>query len=146
MTAAVFDWAVWSARYPELVARGVTQLLANSFWDEATLLVDNGPCSIVSDVAVRAILLNMATAHIAALSPATGGSGAVGRVSSASEGSVSTSLDYGTISTSQAYWVQTPYGAQFWQATAPYRTARYVPGRSRYFGFGYRPGPFGYGL
>jgi hypothetical protein len=74
----------------------------------------------------------MVVAHLGTLSgvltPAGQGSTAtqVGRVSSASEGSVSASMDMGQQSKNAAFWLQTQYGATFWQATAKYRTMRYV--------------------
>ena len=58
----------------------------------------------------------------------------VGRVASASEGSVSVSLEYASsTSVNQAWFFQTPYGAQFWQATAAYRQMRYVAPMPRNF-------------
>lgn len=145
MTVAVFDWAVWSARYPELVAKGVTEPLAASLFIEAGLLLSNGPCSVVQDIPTRTLLLYMIVAHLAALSPVVrGGDGsAVGRTSSATEGSVSLSLDYAVTGAQAAYWAQTQYGAQFWASTARFRTFSYIPGPQRYLGtaafpFGFR--------
>jgi hypothetical protein len=82
----------------------------------------------------------MLTAHIAWLNaprdadgnPASTGSPAspiVGRINSASEGSVSVQADIGDAtagSPSQPWYMQTRYGAAYWAATAQYRTARYV--------------------
>lgn len=127
MTVAVFDWTAWAALYPELVAKGVTQPYATAlFGGPAGLLLDNTDCSPVADVARRLVFLNMVVAHLAYLQ-GPGSSGLVGRVDQASEGSVSAHADYGTQSASAAYWLQSPYGALYWQATAPYRTMRYVP-------------------
>lgn len=127
MTIAVFNWAAWSALYPKLVTAGVTEPYATALFNgPAGLLVDNTECSPVTDVAKRTTFLYMAVAHLAALE-GPGSTGVVGRLASASEGSVSVSFDYGTVSQSQAFWVQTPYGALFWQVTAPYRTMRYIP-------------------
>jgi hypothetical protein len=80
---------------------------------------------MVADAAVRSVLLNMLTAHIAALN-SPGASGVVGRVSSASEGSVSVSAEL-AVPGSAAWFAQTRYGIAFWQATAQYRTATYRP-------------------
>lgn len=141
MDEAVFNWSVWSMRYPKLVAGGVTEPLATLLFVEAQLFLNNGPCSIVTDIPTRTLLLYMIVAHLAATQgPAA--SGAVGRLSSASEGSVSTGFDYGAVSRSEAYWAQSPYGAEFWAATLRYRTARYVPAAGRYLGtsfYGRRP-------
>lgn len=132
-----FDFSIWSARYPTLAA-SVSMPAAQSYFDEATLYLDNTPGSLVQDVGKRAVLLGMLTAHIATLNAVINGqapSGLVGRISNASQGSVSvaTQNDYppGTVQ----WYQQTAPGASFWAATAQYRTARYLP-PARGFGFG----------
>lgn len=128
MTVAVFDYAAWVARYPEFGA--VSEQRAALFFAEAGLYLDNTDASPVQDVAVRLVLLNMVTAHIAALSGALNAdgkpSGLVGRVSSASEGSVSVSTELGLVPGSAVWFQQTSYGLSFWQATKGYRSAVYV--------------------
>ncbi|MCG0994723.1 DUF4054 domain-containing protein [Acetobacter indonesiensis] len=52
----------------------------------------------------------------------------VGRISAARMGSVDVQTDAGPVAGSQGWWLQTPYGAAYWAATAFLRTARYVPG------------------
>lgn len=126
MAVAVFDWATWSVLYPALVARGVTQAYATALFNgPAALLLNNTDCSPIVDIPTRTSLLYMVVAHLAFLE-GPGSSGLVGRVSSASEGSVSVATDYGTQSASAAYWLQSPYGAQYWQASAPWRVFQYV--------------------
>lgn len=130
MSVVVFDYATWAARYPEF--SGVSPSLAQMYFSEATLYLNNTGCSIVHDGlpgGERAMLLNMLTAHIAASNSGVAGQPAsqlVGRIANASEGSVSvgTQNDYppGTVQWYQA----TKYGAAFWAATAKYRTMRYV--------------------
>lgn len=128
MAVAVFDYAAWVARYPEFGA--VSEQRAALFFAEAGLYLDNTDASPVQDVAMRLVLLNMATAHIAALSGALNAdgkpSGLVGRVSSASEGSVSVSTELGLVPGSAVWFQQTSYGLAFWQATKGYRGAVYV--------------------
>lgn len=90
----------------------------------------------VTDATQAGVLLNLIVAHLVDLNFPGGGSpaaqGLVGRVTSASEGSVSVTLDAGTIATaSQAWWLQTPYGLSFWQLTGRYRTFRYARGYPR---------------
>jgi hypothetical protein len=132
----VFDPAAFAARYPQF-ANVSTQLLQAFFDEAAALYLNNSTRSIVQDLAERAILLNLIVAHLGTLSgvltPAGQGSNAtqVGRVASASEGSVSASLDMGQQSKNAAFWMQTQYGAQYWTATAQYRTMRYVLPRRR---------------
>ena len=88
---------------------------------------DNTGSSKITNETTRAMLLNMLTAHIAKLEI----SKQVGRVSSASEGSVSVSLDVGVMSGTAAWFMATNYGMAFWQATAQYRMARVYQGNPR---------------
>lgn len=130
MAVAVFDYALWAARYPEL-AISVDASLAGAYFLEAGLYLDNSDCSPVVDVGTRLALLNMIVAHIARLNATIGGqapSGLVGRISSATQGSVSVSVDGGPMSDAGAWFQQTTYGAAFWRASAAYRTMHYVPG------------------
>lgn len=73
--------------------------------------------------------LNLLTAHLAQLfAPASTGqapSGIVGRISSASEGSVSVAAEF-PMTANSAWFNTTVYGSAFWQASAPFRTARYI--------------------
>lgn len=145
--AVVFNYAVWAARYPEL-ASSVDENLATAYFGEATLYLNNSCCSVVCGPEPRATLLNMITAHIAKLNATINGvppSGLVGRISDASEGTVSVAVDYGTQSASAAWWLQTQYGASYWQATARYRRGRYVPGPPPSFNGFPVPGRFGGG-
>ena len=131
MAIVVFDISAFRARYPEFAS--VTDDLLNAYFAEATVYLNNTDCSPVSDVAIRAVYLNMLVAHIAAMSSGVNGqkpTGLVGRVASASEGSVSVSLADVPSNSASWWYLQTPYGAACWQSTAAYRTARYVPGAS----------------
>lgn len=130
----IFDPVRFVLRFPQFAASvGGLQM----FFDEATLLLNNTHTSMVRDLTERAILLNLITAHIATLggiaTPGGAGSTAtqVGRVSSASEGSVSASMDMGATHGSSAWWMQTQHGATYWQLTAKYRTMRYITPRRR---------------
>jgi hypothetical protein len=126
----VFSFAAWSARYPEFSAVSVPA--AQAYFDEATLYLNNTPSSRVSDVVQRALILNMITAHIASLAgQASSPDGSlVGRITSASEGSVSVGTEY-KAPESAAWWVQTPYGSSAWSAMAPLRTMRWFPAPRR---------------
>lgn len=99
----------------------------------ATMVVDNTCASRISDATQRERLLNLLVAHIATLQPVSpnGGAGAgssmVGRIASATEGSVSASAEYAAeVSQSMAWFIQTQYGAMFWQLTSPARSFMYV--------------------
>lgn len=131
MGVVVFDLSVFRARYAEFSS--VADAVLNAYFSEATMYLNNTDNSRVSDVGQRGVLLNMLTAHIAALNSGVNGnapSELVGRISSASQGSVSVSTDMGPTTNSEAWYMQTKHGAAYWQATAPYRTAIYVPGAS----------------
>lgn len=130
---ATFSYAVWVARYPEFSE--VSEPTAQAYWDEATIYHRNdgvGPGP--STATIQRTLLNMLTAHIAARyskpdGNAQAASGIVGRISNASEGSVSVQSEYATATPgTMAWFLQTKYGADYWQATRPYRTMRYNPG------------------
>lgn len=146
MAVAVFDYGVWALRYPDLAAT-VASPLAGSYFAEAGLYLDNTDCSPVGDVNARLALLNMIVAHIAWLNrPASagGGTGLVGPIEQATEGSVTVKVKLPD-SRGLAWWfMQTPYGAAVWAAMAPYRTAHYVAGPQPLFGpFGYDPQGWG---
>ncbi len=125
MTSVVFDVAAFKTRYPEFASVDSGYLTA--CFTEATLYLSNGDSSRVQNITKRAIMLNMLTAHIAylggALSPDKQ-SMPVGRVASASEGSVSASFD-GPTPGSSFWYMQTQYGASFWQAASTYRGFQY---------------------
>ena len=132
MASVTFDPAAFKARYQEFAALG--NPLLSAYFSEATLYLNNGDDSKVSDLTVREILLNMLVAHLAKLNSGANGetpSDLVGRVSQASEGSVSVTADMGPPSGSAAWFLQTKYGAAYWQASLPFRTFGYVPGASR---------------
>ena len=132
MTAVVFNPVAFKARYPEFSA--VANATLGAYFTEATMYLSNADNSPVQNITRRAILLNMITAHVAALGGALSADGRplpVGRVSQASEGSVSAGLEYMAPGT-QAWYVQTQYGAAFWQATSSLRSFRYQPCPTRY--------------
>lgn len=134
-----FDFAAWVLIYPEFANCNPAQ--AQSWFNRASFLCGNEACNPVN--AVTGMLqecLYLLTAHIAWLNaprdasgvPAASGQPAspiVGRINSASEGSVSVGADMGDAtagSPSQPWYMQTKYGAEYWAMTAAIRTARYV--------------------
>lgn len=128
MPAVVFDPAAFKIRYPEFAA--VSDLRLTAFFNEATLYLSNADTSPVQNLTRRSMLLNMLVAHIATLAGALTPNNEpkpVGRISSATEGSVSVSLDYMTLTPGTGPWFnQTQYGASFWQATTSLRGFRYI--------------------
>lgn len=141
-----FDVAKWKGMYPEFAA--ATDPQAEGWFTRATFIVGNDWASPANRVAgMLESLLYLLTAHIAWLNMPRDAAGnfsstgsasqLVGRIDSASEGSVSVHADLGgggDSSPSQWWYMQSRYGAEYWAATAGFRTAHYVP----------RPAPWPY--
>lgn len=129
----VFDPVAFVARYPEFAGCSAVQL--GAYFLESGLYCVNATWNPAYNAGVLPQLLNMVTAHIAWISaprfnglPAVGGAPAsplVGRISSASQGSVSVNTESNYPPGSAQWYVQTTYGAAYWAATAPFRTFRY---------------------
>jgi hypothetical protein len=126
----VFDPVAFAAAFPQFSSLTSTQL-TTIILPIAEVYCRNDGGGPVSLAATQTALLNLMVAHVAALmfpplaTPA-GEVAPVGRVASASQGSVSVSFDFPQ--TPNAAWFnQTQFGAAFWQATAAYRTMRYLP-------------------
>lgn len=148
-----FDFTKFTSFYPEFINANPAQ---GQFWfDQAGLYCSNNTCNPAFADCKLETLLYMLTAHVGWLSAPRGADGLpassgtppqiTGRVSSASEGSVSVQTDIGNInggSPSQWWYMLTSYGQAYWAATAPYRTARpvlnptVVPGTGVPFGIG----------
>lgn len=134
-----FDYNAWTGMFPEFTAVNTSQ--ATGFFNRATKIFRNDGGGPVCDAAEQSDLLNLLTAHIAWLNAFRDASGMpsstgtippspiVGRINSASQGSVSLGADMGDAtagSPSQPWYMQSRYGAEFWAATAGYRTAQYA--------------------
>lgn len=129
MGIVIFDPVEFKELYPSFSSLTDPQL--NNAFSLATMYLANTECSVVSDVAQRKTLLYLLTAHIAKMQYGEYGQkpgGLVGRISSATEGSVSVSAEYAAAAGSAQWYLQTSYGASYWEATARYRVARYVAG------------------
>lgn len=129
-----FDEAAFLARFPEFATWAAAHpgQLAERFTEVTLLYVNNTPYAYVMDVTERSILINYAIAHIltmgGALAPADDAgavAGKVGRISGATEGTVSAQLDMGAQPGTAAWWLQSQYGATYWNGTAKYRSFRY---------------------
>ncbi|MFW5410782.1 DUF4054 domain-containing protein [Pectobacterium brasiliense] len=130
MAIVVLDIAKFRAMFPEF--SNVDDALIPFLFDPATDYLNNSEYSLVDDAVKRERLLYLLMAHIAYMrygdNRKRGGSGMVGRIASATEGSVSVSTDLGPIEFRYAWYTQSPYGMDFWQATKVYRMAQYYPG------------------
>jgi hypothetical protein len=128
MGQVVFDPVAFKLRYPEFSS--VSDILLGLYFEEATLYLSNLDDSPVQSLSRRAMLLNMLVAHICALYNIDVNDGSVrpvGRTSSATEGSVSAAFEYvsGGSTGTYAWFIQTPYGSSFWQATSSLRGFQY---------------------
>lgn len=128
-----FDPIAFVAQYPAFSAYNIAQPNGlQTYFNMTTPLLNNTCNSRISDLVLRSQLLNLLVAHMAqldgVLTPQGQGSTAqqVGRVSSATEGSVSAALAMPGVSANSAWYMQTQYGALYWQLTAPIRSMRYV--------------------
>jgi len=119
-----FNYSAWVARYPEFAA--VSPTAAGMYFNEATLYQRNDGTGPICDPTIQLTLLNMLTAHIAALYNNQPSNSPVGRISNATEGSVTGAFEYSPPATASQAWAnQTKYGAQWWAATSAYRTIQY---------------------
>lgn len=124
----VFDLVEFRDLYPSLSA---TDDQLNMFFIMAEGFLDNTECSVVKDLATRKIMLYLLVAHLASLNQQVeSGNAVVGRVASASEGTVSISFDYGTMGNNERWYLQTPYGSTYWQMTKRYRSMLYRLGKA----------------
>ncbi|EGO4532846.1 DUF4054 domain-containing protein [Escherichia coli] len=130
MAVVTLDIASFRAMYPEF--SNVPDAILQFLFDQSTDYLNNADYSLVDDVVKRERLLYMLMAHLAYVrygdNRKRGGSGMVGRIASATQGSVSVSSDLGPIEFRYAWYTQSPYGLDFWQATKVYRMANYYPG------------------
>lgn len=131
----VFDASAFVAQYTAFAAYNTANPTGlQRYFNTATLYLSNAESSRVTDLTTRSMLLNLLVAHLAQLDGVLNAAGQgsqaqnVGRISSATEGSVSVQTQMQGVPGSAAWYMQTQYGATFWQATAKYRTMRYVRG------------------
>jgi len=126
MGVVVFSASEFRGQFPEFASNaGFTDAMLGGCFARSGMMLNNTDASPVSDLTIRALLLYLLTAHVAALWQR--GSGSVGRIASAGEGSVSASFDMPS-TVGAAWFNQTQYGAQYWQAVLPYRLGRYIRG------------------
>ena len=132
-----FNYGTWVAMYPLFAT--LTQEQGVAYFNLATLICANSSTNPINRDGNLAALLYLLTCHFAWLNcpkdpsgnPAATGSAAsplVGRISNATEGSVSVATEWnaGSGSDLEAFLTQTQWGAAYWAATAQYRTARYL--------------------
>ncbi len=134
MTAVVtFNFTTWTTAYPEFAS--CTSAQGQTWFNLADLIFANEECNPAFSLGVDRFsnLLYLLTSHIAWLNaprdaagnPAATGqlaSTLVGRINSATQGSVTVSTEYPVDANGREKWfAQTPWGALFWQATSQFR-------------------------
>lgn len=132
MAVVIFDPVAFKEAFPEFadVSNARLQLVFTS----ATAFLDNTDASVIVDGDRRSAIFFWLVAHLLTLGGTgvigasnSGPTGVVGRLSSATEGSVSSSFDMGVpMGAGAAWWNQTQYGATAWMLLAPFRSFRYV--------------------
>lgn len=129
-----FVWADFVAEYPEFA--NISPPRAEVFFRRANNYFTNSALNpaLCNGLAHMTSLMYMVTAHLAWLGSPKDANGfpsgspaapnnLVGRINSASEGSVSVGVELkGGGSPSEEFWTQTQYGFEFWAATGQYRT------------------------
>lgn len=153
MATVPFDYAAFSARFPELVATTPEAKGAELYTEASYIAIGNDepgrPPSLVVDPVRRGVLLRLITAHLAFLSNRSAqgdgsGAGMVGNIASAGEGSINVAMASYPVGSGK-WWEQSLYGAQYWQmASNLIVTPRYTPGRHAYTGVGRRMMPGNY--
>lgn len=130
MSIVVFVPADFKAAYPEFasVADARTTLLFNM---AASTLLDNTDNSPVMDIGLRTQLFYLLVAHLLLLlgsAPTQPDNTPPGRLSSATEGTITTSFEYllPPGSAMAPWYIQTKYGAMYWTMTAQFRGARII--------------------
>lgn len=121
-----FDYARWAAAYPEISAT-VSLGQAQSYFNRATMQLDNTATSVVSDAAAggaREMLLWLLVSHLAVLGARDANQ--VGRINDATQGSVHVAFENQPAVGTAAWYQQTRYGSEYWAATASLRTMLYV--------------------
>jgi hypothetical protein len=131
MATVTFDPVAFVAEYPEFTSVTNTRMQSMFTIAEQSIL-DNTDNSPVMDINYRTQLFYMLVAHLLLIfgtptAPANANNAPPGRLSSATEGSVSTAFEYilPAGSAMAPWFVQTKYGAMYWTLTARFRSAVY---------------------
>jgi hypothetical protein len=123
-----FIYSDWAALFPQFSNLSQAQI-TGPVLTVAQQYNRNDGGGPVNDPGVQTQLINLMVAHVAQLlygSTTQPVSPIVGRISNASEGSVSVAADWPT-TPSNAWFLQTQYGAMWYQMALPFRLGRYAP-------------------
>jgi hypothetical protein len=140
-----FNFDAFAQAWPEFAT--VDPVRAQSMFNIAQLsLLDNTGGSPVQDINILTQLFNMLVCHLLTVfgrsAPVGANNTPVGRMSSATQGTVNVSFEYKIPEGSAiaAWFNTTQYGAMYWMATARYRSARYFASGSSGIGSAHRYG------
>jgi hypothetical protein len=124
MPSVELDADKFNALLPEFSSYSAAELAG--YFSRAELYIENGAAATIPDPP-RESILYLTMAHLMTLYK-DGRGGSVGRISSASQGSVSVSFDFPAAAAggNGIWWNQTQYGAEVWAVTAKYRTFKWV--------------------
>jgi hypothetical protein len=132
---ATFSYSNFIALFPQFASAPPQATLQMYFNLAGDVWLRNDGTGPVTNPNLQSDLMNLLTAHLATLFSGPDGndpSGLVGRISSATEGSVTVASEY-TSTMNSAWFDQTGPGAAFWAATSAYRSfPAYIPGRTRF--------------
>lgn len=125
MATVKFDYDLFRGQFPHIKLGNMAELAG--LWEIAQSFVgDHLTSQIPYDpergVYKRRTVLYLALAHLIQMRQLGAQGGLAGRVTSATEGSVSVSVEpFQANSLTAQWWSQTNEGALYWQLTAPYR-------------------------
>ena len=125
MANVKFDYDLFRGQFPHIKLGAMAELAG--LWEVAQSFVGNEQTSKIPydperGVYTRRTVLYLALAHLVQMRQLGAQGGLAGRVTSASEGSVSVSVEpFQANSLNAQWWCQTNEGALYWQLTAQYR-------------------------
>lgn len=120
-----FDVSEFRAIYPTFSS--ITDAQLEYFFAKAEMRINNTVNACVP-YNQRKIYLYLLVAHMAELQSRinAGNGNLVGNISGATQGSTSISVAIPPVSSGNYWYMQTPYGAEYWDLTKKYRSALYV--------------------
>lgn len=120
-----FDVSEFRAIYTTFSS--ITDAQLQYFFAKAEMRINNTVNSCVP-YDQRKVFLYLLVAHMAELQSRinAGNGNLVGNISSATQGSTSIGVSIPPISSGNYWYMQTPYGAEYWDLTKKYRSALYV--------------------
>lgn len=125
----VFDLDQFAAAYPHCNAAALSHDALQALWEAAVGFVGDddsnsfAPYDPENGIIERRLLLQLVLSHLIQMQAMSANSGGLsGRITSASQGSISISVEaYQANSMTAQFWTQTNDGALYWMLTTKYR-------------------------